>query len=114
MRYLLIALVLTIGAFAATPGTNHGESLTWSESGCPTCTFNVYRGTTAGGENYTTPIAKGVTTATYLDQSGTAGVTYFYTVTAVNGTIESAPSNEASGVFPTVPSSPSSLTATPQ
>lgn len=110
VSFFLLAAVALAGA----PGSNHGVTLTWAESGCPTCTFNVYRGTAPGAENYSAPIASGVSTAAYLDQSGTAGTTYYYTVTAVLNKIESTPSNEVSVPFPTVPPSPSSLTATPQ
>ncbi len=72
-------------------------------------TYNIYRGTSPGGEGGT-PIATGVTTTAYADTSVTSGTTYYYTVTAVNLNstyvpplpAESAPSNEASAlpVFP--------------
>ncbi|HET6328456.1 MAG TPA: fibronectin type III domain-containing protein [Planctomycetaceae bacterium] len=63
-------------------------------------TYNVYRGTASGGE---TLLTSGVATTSYIDSTGTAGTTYFYTVTAVNNNAnlvpavssESAPSNEA-------------------
>ena len=58
-------------------------------------TFNVYRGTTAGGES-TTPLATGVTADSYLDTSATPGQTYYYEVTAVDLGGESVRSGEAS------------------
>jgi len=57
--------------------------------------YNIYRGTTAGGEN-TTPIATNVTAVTYVDSTVTNGQIYYYTVKAVNGMGTSGPSNEAS------------------
>ncbi len=85
-------------------------TLYWS--GVPNTTgYNIYRGTTAGGEDYTHPVngAAPVTTKDtgpgvanmfmYSDTSGlTDGTEYFYTVTAVNGTVQSGPSNEDSDV----------------
>jgi hypothetical protein len=66
-------------------------------------TYNIYRGTTPGGEG-TSPLAIGIATTTYADTAITAGTTYYYTVTAVNANTsivpavpsESAPSTEAS------------------
>lgn len=85
--------------------TQHGLELTWTEATQGT-TFNVFRGTTAGGEDYNNPIATALTTESFLDTTGVAGTTYFYTVEAVLNGVASAPSNEGSGVFPTVPASP--------
>jgi hypothetical protein len=55
--------------------------------------YNVYRGTSPGGEE-STPIATGVTDTTFTDTGLTDGTTYFYLVTAVNAQGESIPSNE--------------------
>lgn len=70
--------------------------------------YNIYRGTTSDGENYTTPVNGGtpVNTPSYsgssvysfTDTGLTNGVEYFYTVKAVSGTSESQPSNEDSDV----------------
>ena len=65
--------------------------------------YNVYRGTAAGGES-NTPLVTGLTSPTYTDSSALSGVTYYYVVTAVNANAttnpglddESADSNEAS------------------
>jgi fibronectin type 3 domain-containing protein len=84
----------------------HGLQLNWQGSGD---SFNVYRGTVAGGEG-TTPYATGITSTSFLDIGGMAGTTYFYKVTAVLGGIESAPSTESSGIFPTIPAAPTGLT----
>jgi len=58
--------------------------------------FNVYRGTSSGGESGT-PVATGLIVANYTDMNVTNGQTYFYTVTSVNPVLggESPPSVEA-------------------
>jgi len=58
-------------------------------------TYNVYRGTSAGGED-AAPVAVGLTTPSFADHLVTAGITYFYRVTAVTTGGESAASTEAS------------------
>lgn len=81
-------------------------------SGVPNANgYNVYRGTAAGGEDYTHPVNGAIPITTkdigpgvanmfmYSDTSGlTDGTEYFYTVTAVNGSSQSVPSNEDSDV----------------
>jgi Ricin-type beta-trefoil lectin domain-like/PQQ enzyme repeat/Fibronectin type III domain len=62
--------------------------------------YNVYRGTSAGGESQT-PIGS-PTTNSYTDSSVTVGTAYYYTVAAVNSSGTSAPSNEASAAAGTV------------
>jgi hypothetical protein len=59
--------------------------------------YNVYRGTTAGGEG-TTPIATitSGTTTTYTDNGATYPYTYYYVVQTIEGTLVSAYSNEVS------------------
>src|SRR5205085_10040 len=57
-------------------------------------TYNVKRSTTRGGPYVT--IATGVAGRTYYNDSLTAGVTYYYVVSASNPGGESADSNEAS------------------
>ena len=72
-------------------------------------TYDVYRGTSAGGEA-ATPLATGLTTAAFTDTSVTTGTTYYYEVTSVDpGSLatpsvapfgESARSNEVSAAPP--------------
>jgi len=70
--------------------------LTWTASAGAT-SYNIYRGTSAGGES-STPIATGVAGTTYTDTTVVAGTTYYYYVTAVGPTGgESSGTTEASG-----------------
>src|SRR5262249_54273306 len=45
--------------------------------------YNVYRGTSPGGEG-ATPLATGGTGTTFIDNHATAGTTYYYQVSAVS------------------------------
>jgi len=97
------AATITVTAAPATPAAPTGlkaaagtgsVSLTWTAVSGAT-SYNVYRGTTSRGES-TTPVAKGVTSASYTDTGLTNGAKYFYKVAAVNGGGTSPLSNEAS------------------
>jgi len=68
--------------------------------------YNVYEGATSGGEN-STPIATGITAATYTVTGLTNGTEYFFTVAAVNAAGVSGYSNEAA----VTPEPPSALLA---
>jgi len=78
---------------AVTAGTGQ-ISLTWTP-GSNATSYNIYRGTTAGGES-ATPIATGVTATNYVNTGLTNGTTYYYKVASVNSVGTSAQSNEAS------------------
>ncbi len=58
--------------------------------------YNIYRGTTSGGENSVTPVGHvtGETSNEFLDTTVTASGNYFYHITAVNASGESAFCNE--------------------
>ncbi|MFL6446645.1 MAG: DUF4082 domain-containing protein [Bryobacteraceae bacterium] len=89
--------------FAATAAsTAHSVSLSWTASTSSNITgYNVYRGTTSGG-TYTKVNSAMVGTTTYVDGSVTAGQTYYYVTTAVDGSgAESGYSNQATAVVPT-------------
>jgi fibronectin type 3 domain-containing protein len=109
------ATTLTVAptGVAATPGTGV-VTLSWTAP-AGAVSYNVYRGTSPGGEG-TTPLATGVTTTTYADQAVANGQTYYYFVTALNGNpsplpSESAHSTEVSTTTLTLP--PTNVTATP-
>jgi predicted phage tail protein len=102
-------------ALTATPGNNQ-VSLSWtaptSNGGSAITGYNIYRGTTAGGES-ATPIATGVTSTSFVDTGVTNGQTYYYVIRAVNSAGASSASNEANATPSSPPSSPSALTAVP-
>jgi fibronectin type 3 domain-containing protein len=93
--------IVSIGAppapagLSATAG-NAQISLSWGAASGAT-SYNVYRGTTAGGES-TTAVASGLTGTTYNNTGLTNGTTYYYKVRAVNASGTSGYSNEASAV----------------
>jgi fibronectin type 3 domain-containing protein len=107
--------VWTPPAAAAAPtglsatGGNGLVNLAWSASSGAT-SYNVYRGTSSGGES-ATPIATGVTATSYTDSTVTNGTTYYYKVAAVNTGGTSGLSAEASALpkaaVPSAPASPS-------
>jgi fibronectin type 3 domain-containing protein len=77
----------------ATAG-NAQASLTWSAASGAS-SYNVYRGTSAGGEG-ATAVATGITAKSYTNTGLTNGTKYFYKVAAVNANGTSPLSNEAS------------------
>jgi fibronectin type 3 domain-containing protein len=92
----------------ATAG-NGQVGLAWTASS-GAASYNVYRGTSAGGESGTA-IATGVTSTSYTDSTVVNGTTYYYKVAAVNTGGTSGMSNEASAqphvVPPVAPANPS-------
>ena len=122
MKYVLAVFLLSLPLAAKasspcgtnpTPGTPH-VCLTWVASPTSTVTgYNVYRSTTAGGENYLTPLNSApVTTLFYNDTSDVVGTTYFYTVVAIgSGGALSIPSSEVSALIPVPPSGPTAPAA---
>lgn len=97
----------------ATSG-NAQVSLSWtapsSNGGSAIIGYNVYRGTTAGGEASTPIVTVSGSTTSYTNTGLTNSQTYYYTVKAVNSVGISATSNEASATPATVPGVPT-LTA---
>jgi fibronectin type 3 domain-containing protein len=74
-------------------------TLKWTAAqGAPT-SYNVKRSTTSGAE-VTLPVGTGVTDTTFTDTTVVVGTTYFYTISAVNGSGEGADSAEVSGAAP--------------
>jgi fibronectin type 3 domain-containing protein len=77
---------------AATAG-NASVALAWTASSGAT-SYNIYRGTTSGGEA-TTPVAT-IASTSYTDTGLTNGTKYYYKVSATNGGGTSAQSSEVS------------------
>lgn len=69
--------------------------LQWTASSTPGVTYNVFRGTSPGGESTTPLNASPLTVSHFADTHVTSGQTYYYTVEAVNSEGSSGPSNEA-------------------
>jgi hypothetical protein len=92
---------------AATPGSG-SVALSWNASSGAT-DYNIYRGTTSGGEG-STPVATTASTS-YTDTGLTNGTTYYYTVSATNSAGTSAQSSEVSATPTTTPSSSLQISA---
>jgi fibronectin type 3 domain-containing protein len=88
-------------------GGNGSVSLSWNvpadNGGSPVTGYNVYRGSSPGGEDTSKPVATGVTATNYTDTGVTNGTTYYYKVAAVNSVGTSPQSSEAFAT-PNVPS----------
>jgi len=81
----------------------HDVSLSWSASTSSGIVgYNVYRGTTSGGESSTPLNSSPISGTSYMDEAVTAGTTYYYVVTSVSsdGT-QSAASAETKATVPT-------------
>jgi fibronectin type 3 domain-containing protein len=97
-------LTLPPSNVVAMPG-NGSMTLTWT---APTdaVEYNIYRGTSPGGES-TTPYATVTTGTTFTDSSVTNGTKYYYTVTALNPNINHVP------VIPAESAASTEVSATP-
>jgi predicted phage tail protein len=100
----------------ATPGDQQ-VTLSWSapasDGGSPVGGYNIYEGTSPGGETGT-PVNSSLVTSTSYPVTGlTNGSTYYFTVKAVNAQGLGAASGEVLAVPVTAPGAPAGLTATP-
>jgi fibronectin type 3 domain-containing protein len=79
----------------------HDVVLTWVASvSSGVIGYYVYRGA-ASGEESTTPLnSTPVNAVFYVDTAVVPGATYYYVVTATNGSLQSVYSNEAAAVVP--------------
>lgn len=95
----------------ATGGSN-SVVLNWTASTGSPASYNVKRSTNSGS-GYVTVGTATAPTVTFTN-AALGGVTYYYVVSAVNGTGESADSTEASATpFLAAPAAPTALTGTP-
>jgi fibronectin type 3 domain-containing protein len=102
----------------AATGANGSVSLTWSppssNGGSLITGYDIYRGTSAGGESTTPLNTSPVTSTNYTDTTVTNGTPYYYVVTAINIAGSSTISTEATATpeAPVIPSAPLNLAAT--
>lgn len=79
----------------------HNVGLSWTASTSTVVGYNVYRGSQSGGP-YVALTGAADASTTYTDSSVQAGQTYYYVVTAIDGSgNESVYSNQAQAVVPT-------------
>ena len=98
-------------------------ALSWlgptNNGGSPLTLYNIYEGTSPGGETLLTSISavcSGVgcgKVQSFVATGLTNGTTYYFEVTAVNSVGESSPSNEVSATPATLPGAPTGLAAAP-
>lgn len=92
--------------------------LTWTASSPETnvAQYNIYRATTSGGQDFTSPLTNVLAgTTTYTDSATADGITYYYVVRAQDksGNIETNTNEAIATADAILPPSPSNLTATP-
>lgn len=87
----------TATATIAPTNTQHTVSLSWSDSDAG-MTFNLYRSTSSGSGF--SKIQTGVSSLSTVDNTVASGLTYYYVVTAFDGTNESTYSNQVTAVIP--------------
>jgi fibronectin type 3 domain-containing protein len=105
VRILAVSMVAPVAAptgLTASTTSPNIVNLSWTASASAATGYNVYRGTTSGGESSSplnsTPLAAGTTS--YQDTTAVAGNTYYYVVKAVNASALSSISNEVTVAIP--------------
>jgi hypothetical protein len=92
------------GVLSSCPVTGgfHTVSLSWAASTTSGVTYNVYRATSSGGYNYTTPLnATPISGTSFSDCTVGIGQSYYYVVRAVDGSgNQSANSTETTVTIP--------------
>lgn len=106
----------TIGSGKCTVG-NLCVALSWQAptTGGPYIGYNIFRGTTAGGEGATPINSSLITGLTYEDDNVTFGNSYFYFAESEEmGGFLSVPSNETCAQTPASPQAPTGFSASPE
>jgi hypothetical protein len=94
------ASISLTGTGTAVVSVTHQVALSWTDGSSTATGFNVYRGSVSGGP-YSKITSAPVSADVYTDSSVTAGDTYYYVITAVNGSgQESAHSAQVTAVVP--------------
>ena len=100
------AILLTVGPNIPPPAAPQAVAgdlasgatmVSWQNNDISITGFNIFRGTTPGGEG-TTPYVSGFTGTNFMDTNVTNGVTYYYKVNAVNYSGTSPMSTETSAI----------------
>jgi PKD repeat protein len=94
-------------ALTATLQSNSRVDLRWTDNSTNETGFHVERCVGAGCTNFAEYAAVGGGVTTYANTGLAAGTTYRYRVHAVNGSVESANSNEATATTPSANQPPS-------
>src|ERR1700675_2998321 len=97
--FIVLAIALAGMTLGVTAQGTHSLTVSWTApttGGAPT-TYNVKRAVSSGAEAKIATVNAPATS--YVDTNGTAGVTYFYVISAQNQFGESANSNEVSATF---------------
>ena len=106
----------TPAGLTATPG-DATVTLAWdppaSDGGSPVTGYDVYQGTSPGGETGTPVNGSLITSTSYTVPGLTNGSTYYFTVKAVNAQGPGAATGEVLATPVTVPAAPAGLTAAP-
>ena len=100
----------------STPTVGAGQiTLNWTDAAHAVNGYNIYRGTSPGGENFNSPINGStlVTADTYPDTNLSSSTTYYYTVEAVNNGGSSTPSNEISATVGALIVTPAAANSNP-
>jgi hypothetical protein len=77
-----------VGLSTTSPSVTLGWNAMTSSQNSSVSSYNIYRGTSAGGENFSSPLATGITSLTYTDSTVSASSTYYYVVRPVVSNIE--------------------------
>jgi sugar lactone lactonase YvrE len=110
--FILVAVLLLLSGCGSTPfdppsdvvATAKASRIELSWKSVPSIIgYNVYRSTETGPVATKTRISSELSLTTYLDSSATAGITYYYQVTAYNSTGDSSPSPEISATIKAAP-----------
>lgn len=123
MKSLIAIIVLALASVANAQAGTHSVSLSWTAptTGGAPASYNVYQTTTSGACATSPATATGCTkvgsttvpTTTYTAGNLNGNTTYYWVVTAVNASGESASSNQASATTPVdAPTAPTNLTVT--
>jgi hypothetical protein len=83
-----------------TTASSHSVLLSWGASSTPDVNYHVYRSSSPTGPYTKLTTSTPIAGLAYIDSAVSAGQTYYYQVTAINGTGESSPTSPATAAVP--------------